>query len=64
MRAIYVPLSVTAKSALLELAEREFRDPQDQASLLLTDALRRIGALTDDSTFGLPARSRESLTAA
>jgi hypothetical protein len=47
MRAIYVPLSLTAKEALVELAEREFREPQDQAALLLTDALRRVGALND-----------------
>lgn len=64
MRAIYVPLSAPAKEALLELADREFRDPQDQAALLLTDALRRSGALVETLQRELPIGNREPLVAA
>ena len=49
MRALYVPIpDERARRALIELAEREFRDPRDQAALLVVEGLRRAGALTDD----------------
>jgi hypothetical protein len=47
-RNLYVPLPEPARAALYELAEREWRHPKDQAAMLLTDALRRSGALVDD----------------
>jgi hypothetical protein len=47
--AIYVPLKADVKDALIKLADRELRDPRRQASLLLTDALRRAGALPTDN---------------
>ena len=40
MHAIYVPLSEPVRQALNELAEREYRDPRDQAAKLLSEALR------------------------
>jgi len=49
MRAIYVALPERARKALIELAEREYRDPRDQAAKLLTEALRQAGALADDA---------------
>jgi hypothetical protein len=45
---VYVPLPERACDALVELAEREYRQPRDQAAKLLTDALRRAGVLTDE----------------
>jgi hypothetical protein len=45
MAGIYVPLYGPAREALIELSEREFRDPRSQAALLLTQALREAGAL-------------------
>ncbi len=48
MRAIYVPLTRPALEALGVLADREYRHPRDHAAKLLTEALRRTGALTDE----------------
>lgn len=47
MRAIYVPLPERAREALFDLASREYRDPRDQAAMLLVEALRQAGALVD-----------------
>jgi len=44
-RAIYLPLPGDVRDALFRLAEQEWRHPKDQATLLLTDALRRRGLL-------------------
>ena len=43
--SIYLPLPSREREALCELADREFRDPKDQARLLLVEGLRRAGAL-------------------
>jgi len=58
--SIYLPLPTREREALCELADREFRDPKDQARLLLVEGLRRAGALPADETEshradGLPA---------
>ena len=49
MRAIYTPLpSEEIRLALLQLAEREWRDPRDQATKLLVEGLRIAGVLRDE----------------
>jgi hypothetical protein len=59
MRGIYVPVSdPIARRALVNLAEREMRDPRAQAAYLILEGLRQRGALTD------PASSPDPKTAA
>jgi hypothetical protein len=51
MRGIYVPVSdPVARRALVNLAEREMRDPRDQAAYLIVEGLRAAGALPDLKT--------------
>jgi hypothetical protein len=46
MSRISVPLPNEAtRRALVELAEREWRDPRDQAAKLLVEGLERAGVL-------------------
>lgn len=48
MRGIYVPVSdPAARRALVNLAEREMRDPRDQAAFLILEGLRAAGALPE-----------------
>ena len=44
-RGIYVPLPDSEREALFDLADREWRRPVDQAIKLISDGLRREGAL-------------------
>jgi hypothetical protein len=44
-RSLYVPIPEDARRALLDLAERQYRHPKDQARLLIEDGLRRAGML-------------------
>ena len=55
MRAIYVPLAEPVRQALNDLAEREYRDPRDQATKLISDALRQAGALPSDDRLATTA---------
>ncbi len=48
-RGIYVPLPDSEREALFDLADREWRRPVDQAIKLISDGLRKSGALTDDT---------------
>jgi hypothetical protein len=48
-RNLYVPLPAPAREALFRLAGQEWRNPKEQAALLLTEALRAHGALSDDT---------------
>ena len=50
MRPIYVPLpDEPTRRALVNIAEREFRDPRAQAAKFIVEGLKRAGALpTDD----------------
>ncbi len=50
MRAIYVPVTEPMRRALNDLAEREYRDPRDQAAYFIADGLKRAGALTERMT--------------
>jgi hypothetical protein len=43
VRSIYVPLPDPATDRLRELAQRELRDPREQAAWLILDGLRRAG---------------------
>jgi hypothetical protein len=45
-RGIYAPIPTVAREALYELAEREWRDPREQAAKLIVEGLERAGALT------------------
>ena len=47
-RGIYVPLPDQEREALFDLADREWRRPVDQAIKLISDGLRRSGALNDE----------------
>jgi len=58
VRAIYVPLSEPIRRALNDLAEREYRDPRDQATMMLADALRKAGALPEDRSTALTTVTR------
>jgi len=44
-RGIYVPLPEPTRKALLDLADREWRRPHEQAAWILTKALQEDGAL-------------------
>ena len=46
-RNIYVPLPEPARQALYDLAEREWRNPKEQASKLLVEGLCRAGVLAN-----------------
>jgi hypothetical protein len=48
VRAVYVPLGDHVFDALVALADQEYRHPREQAAKLLAEALRRVGALTDE----------------
>ena len=48
MRLIYVALPVPAAIALREVAQRETRQPREQAAHMLIAALRQSGALKDE----------------
>ena len=58
-RGIYVPLPESEREALFDLADREWRRPVDQAIKLISDGLRRDGALTNDRGTTLTTDSRE-----
>ena len=47
--SVYVRLPEQAREALYELADREWRDPRDQAAKLVIEGLRRAGALSEDA---------------
>lgn len=45
MRRVYIPLAETEIDALVRLARAQRRRPQDQAALIITEALSSSGAL-------------------
>ena len=47
---IGVVLPEPAREALVDLAEREYRDPRDQAAVLVLEGLRRRGLVPDLAT--------------
>ncbi len=47
-RGIFVPLPDRSREALYELAEKEWRDPRDQAAKFIVEGLKRVGALTNE----------------
>ncbi len=49
MARIYIPLKISERDALWELAEREHRDPRDQAALILVRELERLGYLKPEN---------------
>ncbi len=49
-RGIYIPLPDPEREALISLADREWRQPREQAAKILSDALRVAGALPADNT--------------
>jgi hypothetical protein len=61
---ITIPLTEDTGDALRLLASREYRDPRNQARLLLVEALRARGALPAESTVAIVANDRSPLTAA
>ncbi|MGE0544186.1 MAG: Arc family DNA binding domain-containing protein [Dehalococcoidia bacterium] len=56
MRRVFVPLPADAVDALIRVAERELRAPQDQAAWIVLDALRRAGELPAAATAEVVAR--------
>jgi hypothetical protein len=45
VQAMYVRLPADGREALCRFAEKNWRDPRDQAALLVLDGLRRAGML-------------------
>ena len=61
MRGIYVPVSdPTARRALVNLAERELRDPRDQAAYLILEGLHQRDLLPDLKT--APSETASAVT--
>ena len=48
-RWVHVELDEQALKALWSLADRELREPRQQARALILDGLRRAGAIPDES---------------
>ncbi len=49
-KGIFIPLRDQEREALFDLADREWRRPVDQAVKLISDGLRREGALRIEPT--------------
>jgi hypothetical protein len=49
VQKISIPLRDKVRDALWELSEKEYREPKQQAALLLEKALRDAGALREPS---------------
>ena len=47
---IFIPLLDEHREALIDLADREWRRPVDQAAKILIEGLRREGALPESRT--------------
>lgn len=54
MARLTITLEVTEKSALIEYAEREFRDPRAQAAMIIREELQRRGFLSTKSLIERP----------
>jgi hypothetical protein len=50
MAKIMIDLELPEREALITLAQRERRDPRDQAALFVRDGLQRAGLLPTDTT--------------
>ena len=48
MNRIYIPVDQVTKAALIELAEKELRDPRYQAAVIIRDELIRRGFLSKE----------------
>jgi hypothetical protein len=46
---MYIRLPAAYREALYQFAERQWRDPRDQAAMFVVEGLCRAGALTVDS---------------
>jgi hypothetical protein len=57
MSRISVPLLLAEKLALIDLAQRERRDPRDQAALFIRDELERRGLLPAEAEKGADERA-------
>jgi hypothetical protein len=55
MRGIYVPLPKEGREALIDLADREWRDPRDQAAKFIVDGLKQAGVLPADDRLATAA---------
>lgn len=53
---LQVILDAAERSALIELAQRERRNPRDQAALLIRHELQKRGLLPGDAKAGDPGR--------
>ena len=58
MSRIVISLTPSESDALLQMAEREYRHPRDQAALIIRNELERAGLLPVDAsaTMTLPAQ--------
>jgi hypothetical protein len=56
MARIMITLQTDERAALFDLAERERRDPRDQAALFVRDGLRREGLLLTDTSTSFDVR--------
>lgn len=61
MLRITVPLQIDERDALISLAQRERRDPRDQAALIIRRELERAGLLPADPPVPLAAQSAQAV---
>ena len=57
MARISVSLDPQEREALINLAQRERRDPRDQAALIVRDGLQRAGLLPTDQPQPMTAQT-------
>jgi hypothetical protein len=55
-RWVHVELDERTLEALHVLADRELREPRQQARALILEGLRRSGAIADDTLGAMPER--------
>lgn len=63
MSGVFLRLPEPTRRALVLLSEREFRDPRDQAALLVTEGLQRAGVLETRHTTRPPELATVSTSA-
>lgn len=59
IQRVKVPLDLTEMEALIEMADRECRHPEEQLRFLLRLEAMRRGLLTDGNNQGVQAKTKE-----
>ncbi len=61
MSKVTIKLSESERAALIQLAQQERRDPRDQAALILSQELDRLGLLAAEAQPGKAAQPAEGV---